>query len=425
MKIINLFLGLMALAAPVLSQGGDTCSTAIPALSPGTYVLDLATATASGFSDIGSGNFGCLVAYPAFCNDRFLQFTAPVAGDYEIVPYSSDPFSQRAVLLSGVGCAATCEQVVQSPGVQLLGVQAGEQFLIQCGRERPSPFHPCETEPIFVEIDQCLGTRQDGYEGNDTCGSAAPIQDGTIQGLNVERMDRDYYSIDLPDTETLNASIAFQHSQANVELYLWDPSLGCGGLTDLARSVSTTNDESINYTNTTGATRSLVLEVNVNTLTAGSGDCASYDLTVSRMNPLGPIGGNYCQATPNAQGLQGYMLGYGSTSISLNSVVLTALNLPPNQFGLLAASDTQAFVPGLNGTSNGNLCLGGVLGRYPVVSTGTGGAVGASIDLLAVPQGGGVIPVAPGMTLNFQFWHRDPTGLGSNFTSGFSFVLTN
>ena len=40
------------------------------------------------------------------------------------------------------------------------------------------------------------------------------------------------------------------------------------------------------------------------------------------------------------------------------------------------------------------------------------------VPLTQVPQLGGFISVLPGDTWNFQAWHRDTVGLGSNFTNG-------
>lgn len=412
-------LTLTLLAAPALAQSGDTCSTAIPVNAPGTHVVELATATRSLFSN-GSASLSCLIARPGFCQDRFYQFTAPAAGSYEFVVAGGDISTLAMVLHTGFGCASECTEVASSSGIQLHGVSAGAQFLIQCGRQTIPPFGGCTDTPMLLEIDQCLGTRQDAYEDNDTCATAAPIQDGNIAGLNVERMDRDHYSIDLPADMVLNANLSFSHGDADVDLYLWDAALGCGG-SDLARSVSSTDNESLTYTNTSGATRSLVLEVRVAAGSAGA--CASYSLGVARSSTFGPIGGTYCAAVPNATGLPCYLTGHGSSSIALNTITVIALDLPVNQFGLLAVSDTQAFVPGLNGTSNGDLCLGGVLGRYPVTTTGPHGISAMAIDLAAIPQGGGLMTVAPGMTLNFQYWYRDPIGRGSNLSGGMAIDL--
>ena len=103
-------------------------------------------------------------------------------------------------------------------------------------------------------------------------------------------------------------------------------------------------------------------------------------------------------------------------------MTLEASGLPNNQFGIFVTSTAQAFVPGAGGTSNGNLCLGGTIGRYTlphqILTTGSSGSFSFSIDLTAMPLGSSFVAAAPGDTWNFQAWHRDGVGLGSNFTPG-------
>ena len=110
-----------------------------------------------------------------------------------------------------------------------------------------------------------------------------------------------------------------------------------------------------------------------------------------------------------------------------NGLTLTASSLPPNQFGIFVVAPFQGFVPGTGGTSNGNLCLAGSLGRYAqpgqVRPTGAAGRFELAIDLTAIPQGGGTVPTTAGQTWNFQGWHRDGVGLGSNFTDGISITF--
>ena len=56
---------------------------------------------------------------------------------------------------------------------------------------------------------------------------------------------------------------------------------------------SASDDESITYTNTTGAPQNLILEVDM----FDAGGCNSYDLNVTGAGvSAGPIGSNYCAA---------------------------------------------------------------------------------------------------------------------------------
>lgn len=136
----------------------------------------------------------------------------------------------------------------------------------------------------------------------------------------------------------------------------------------------------------------------------------------------GTLGVRYCQGTPNSTGLIGSIRAAGSLLASDNSLTLSASNLPAGQFGIFLTSMTQGFSPGASGTSNGNICLGGTVGRYnragQILSSGMGGEISLALDLTMTPQGGAFTSVSSGQTWNFQGWHRDGVGLGSNFTEG-------
>ena len=136
----------------------------------------------------------------------------------------------------------------------------------------------------------------------------------------------------------------------------------------------------------------------------------------------GGIGTNYCMAATNSAGLTGTMSADGSSSASANNLTLTASDLPANQFGIFVTSMTQAFVPGAGGTSNGNLCVGGSIGRYTlpnqILNSGSGGSFDLVVDLTMTPQGSSFVSIAAGDTWYFQGWYRDPVGVGSNFTDG-------
>ena len=153
--------------------------------------------------------------------------------------------------------------------------------------------------------------------------------------------------------------------------------------------------------------------------------CSEWFIDDISMEPnlmIGPIGTNYCMAAPNSTGSAGTVSAFGSANVGQNDVTLTAADLPANQFGIFVTSMTQAFVPGAGGTSNGNLCLGGSLGRFSqpnqILNSGSGGEFSLALDLAMFPQGAGFVPVAAGETWSFQAWYRDPVGVGSNFTEG-------
>ncbi|MEM6675274.1 MAG: hypothetical protein AAF726_20670 [Planctomycetota bacterium] len=141
------------------------------------------------------------------------------------------------------------------------------------------------------------------------------------------------------------------------------------------------------------------------------------------------IGTNYCLATPNSTGQAGSLHATGSTVAADNDVTLVASNLPVFSIGFFVTSRTQGFVT-MPGSSSGNLCLSGGIGRFVasnqiLVGSGVGTRV-LPIDLNQMPTPTGLVGVAAGETWNFQAWHRDTTAMGtstSNFTEGLSITF--
>ena len=132
------------------------------------------------------------------------------------------------------------------------------------------------------------------------------------------------------------------------------------------------------------------------------------------------IGSTYCVAAPNSTGSISLISATGSTDVALNDVTLGVSSLPLNQFGLFVTSQTQTFVMNPGG-SNGNLCVGGMIGRFNagIVSSGATGTVSLALDLNAIAAPMGAYSVMPGDTVNFQFWHRDVAAPGfSNLSQG-------
>jgi len=139
----------------------------------------------------------------------------------------------------------------------------------------------------------------------------------------------------------------------------------------------------------------------------------------------GLIGTSYCgPAVINSSGAPGIMKASGSRRVEDNALTLLARNLPANRFGYFLLSETQDFVP-FAGSAEGNLCLGGEIGRYvaDVASTGPEGELALPIDL-TMPPPPLVDAILAGETWNFQAWFRDkhpePT---SNFTDGLTILF--
>ncbi len=140
------------------------------------------------------------------------------------------------------------------------------------------------------------------------------------------------------------------------------------------------------------------------------------------------IGTNYCTAVANSTGSAASMSASGSGSVAANNLVLVASGLPQNAFGFFLTSRTQGFVANPGG-SQGNLCLGGSIGRYvgpgQVQNSGAAGAISLAVDLTQHPTPTGFVSVQVGETWNFTAWYRDSVGgsATSNFADGYTIVF--
>lgn len=136
-------------------------------------------------------------------------------------------------------------------------------------------------------------------------------------------------------------------------------------------------------------------------------------------------GARYCaQAAPNSTGLPGRLAVTGSLVAQANALFLEAYDLPPQQFGMFLTSRVRGFSAHPAG-SQGDLCLGGTIGRFRalVQTTSASGAMSIRVDLAALPIGAGVVAQA-GDTWCFQAWHRDANpGPATNFTDAVEVAL--
>ncbi|MEZ6015618.1 MAG: hypothetical protein R3F49_10920 [Planctomycetota bacterium] len=139
------------------------------------------------------------------------------------------------------------------------------------------------------------------------------------------------------------------------------------------------------------------------------------------------LGNTYCRPTvANSTGCGGIVLANGDPRLATGALELTATLLPQNSFGFFLTSQAQDLVLAAGG-SQGNLCLGGSIGRLvgpgQVIDSGSSGSFTLEVNLNAIPAPTltGHVAVQPGETWNFQAWHRDtnPT-LTSNFTDAVS-----
>ncbi len=154
-----------------------------------------------------------------------------------------------------------------------------------------------------------------------------------------------------------------------------------------------------------------------------SGAAYQFDL------PFGDeLGTSFCSAAINASGGGAGISAVGQPTVGDNDVRLVAAGLPAHTFGIFVTSQVTDFVPNPGG-SQGNLCLGGSIGRYiapgQILNSEAAGTYGLSIDLNQHPTPGGYVVVQPGDTWHFTTWFRD-TAAGqptSNFSDGLTIIF--
>jgi hypothetical protein len=121
------------------------------------------------------------------------------------------------------------------------------------------------------------------------------------------------------------------------------------------------------------------------------------------------VGTPYCAVAPNSSGDRALLRGLGTSSIAANDLRLDARLLPPNAASFFLVGTNAGFVPNAGG-SQGNLCLGGQIGRGvggTISNSGAARTVSTSVDLLALPSPTGLFAATAGQTLSFQCWFRD------------------
>lgn len=117
----------------------------------------------------------------------------------------------------------------------------------------------------------------------------------------------------------------------------------------------------------------------------------------------------YCVSALNSTGQLGRIDVSGSLSVTLNDTTLTAIQLPPAQFGIFYFGTAQAQTP----FGDGWRCVGGQVERLlPAIQIDAGGNALRFLDLQAPPLSN---LIGAGDTRDFQFWYRDPNAGGAGF----------
>ena len=129
-------------------------------------------------------------------------------------------------------------------------------------------------------------------------------------------------------------------------------------------------------------------------------------------NNCGGLGLRYCAANANSSGVPARMGASGSTSVAANDFTLECFDMPTVSpttiFNYFVIGSATTFIP--FAVNQGNLCVGGMIGRYrgpgQVTNAGMTGNAMVTIDLgiLPPPLSGGI---AGGETWYFQNFYRD------------------
>lgn len=279
---------------------------------------------------------------------------------------------------------------------------------------------------VDVAADPC-SQGDDSFEENDNCSQAVAVGNGVELSMFVSQADHDYFSFCVPAGGTFNLNLYFSTTEANVDAYLFDAS-GCDGL-PVAQATTSTNNETLNWSNTSGSASAMILRVEV--AANSSGACTGYVMQTTGIGGTcggggpGAIGSRYCDpAVGNSSGMPARIDASGDVNVLANDLTLTASQLPTNQFGYFLGSMTQAQTVNPGG-SMGVLCVGGNIARFiaHLGNSGAGGQLQAVIDLTVIPANP-LHAIAPGETWNFVVWYRDyllfPT---SNFSDGVSITF--
>lgn len=303
----------------------------------------------------------------------------------------------------------------------------------------PLKFFNCGPAPLavvievpgsaFTDLDYELELTEltvvdDVLEENDSCTSGAlvAIQTFTTPGLVVTGCDEDYYVARLQRAGVqIQVDVLFDHAQGDVDVELlpFDPVNGCNSMAPFAQGLSTDDNESVGYVNTTNPSMAEAVVIRV-FMKNGTG-FNDYALSVcygdDQAFPL--VGEQVCAGVTNSTGRPSTLCAVGSNTASDNDLTLYVIDLPANSVGYFVTAPTRGFAANPGG-SLGNLCLD-VPGRYSTNVLQTfNGFTNDPIDLTDVPvAGGGSTALMAGDTQLWQFWHRDSSGgmAVSNFSS--------
>ncbi|MDF1838954.1 MAG: hypothetical protein P1V35_13870, partial [Planctomycetota bacterium] len=276
----------LILAGGAFAQGDD-CNTAAPIAGTGAFVFDTTGYTTSTFDGGGS----CSAGASTILNDAFWEWTAPASGTFVFDTFGT-PWDTKLSIHRGSDCAAPCIGYSDDTSgsfqseVTISGLIMGETVLIQLGGFLVFDYGG---GTLNITSDPCSGAPDDALENNDICANASSVPDGTFPGLFVSASDKDHYAFCVENGGTVSVDLLFSNANGDVDCFLRDAtSLECGngnGADELAEGFSANDNESLTWTNLTGADLDVILEVNVwvNSPIA----CNNYDLIISGSGSCG------------------------------------------------------------------------------------------------------------------------------------------
>jgi len=283
-------------------------------------------------------------------------------------------------------------------------------------------------------VDPCLSIAEDSYAPNHDCASAVAMTDGVYPGLAVflNPETDDFFTVDVVDGATVFIDVLHIANDGDIDCYLYDSStLGtdCGTNSNyLVRGYTGSDNENIQWTNTSGGTVTYYLQVELWD-SASNGECNNYDLVIDVALPT--MGLTMCagdgsliacpcgneSADPesgclNSTGLGAKIFATGSNSAAADDAVFHIEQATAGQTAVLVQGTTTVAVP----FKDGILCMGTWTRRVEFVNLD---AAGEGSTATSIVTGGNVVP---GETKYYQWWYRDTAGTvcgsGSNLSDG-------
>lgn len=152
----------------------------------------------------------------------------------------------------------------------------------------------------------------------------------------------------------------------------------------------------------------------------------SFALTLQRVatTTVGAVG---CAGQPNSTGSGAVLAATGSALRADDALTIYASGLPQQSAAYFLCSTTSGYVVQAGG-SQGNLCLGGAIGRFvragEVWNVGDQGRMHQVLGLGNLPSPTGPVSALAGETWHFQAWYRDANpSATSNFTGSWAVPL--